>query len=237
MRTILFFTAIWLGLIISMLCFPFYFIILIFSAKLADKYVNILSTFWARLCIFFSGSKIEVEGLENIEKNKAYCVISNHQGYFDIPALMSVYPNIQGFVSKKEIAYLPIINFWMITLHCLFMDRKKLRKHHEVISKGVKTLQKDRSLIIFPEGTRAKDLKIKKFKPGSFRLAIDSGVDILPVTLNGTRAMLEMDKKIRKSNVKIIFGKPINTKEFDKTHELAKYTHDIVVENYNKIKD
>lgn len=192
-----------------------------------SQYIYKMTTGWAKRVIKFSGSKVTINGLENIPKNQTVLVVSNHQSYFDIPLLMIALPFPKGFIAKKELAKWLGVRIWMKKMRCVFMDRDNMRKSAEAIVDGINILKSGHSMVIFPEGTRSKGGPTHEFKSGSFKLATKSGVPILPVTLDGTYNMLEgtSDKKrIKATNIEITIHKLIDvaslsSDEIKKLHE------------------
>ncbi len=202
-RTVLFFIFVGICLILTILLFiPYFFISLTGSKQLKMKYMEFISMNWSKFMIWGTGSKVEVEGLENIPVNNALFV-SNHQGDFDIILILGYIPRHIGFMAKAELDRIPILNIWMRILRCVFMDRKSLKKSAIAISKGIEHLKEGYSLVIFPEGTRSRGGPMKKFKQGSLKLAIKSGVPIVPVTISGSYHVFEETGRIKPSKVKM----------------------------------
>ena len=165
-------------------------------------------------------------------------VISNHQSYFDIPLLMSALPSPKGFISKKEIGSWPVVRIWMGKLKCVFMDRDNMRKSAEAIVDGINLLKDGHSMVIFPEGTRSKGGPSHEFKAGSFKLATKSLATVLPVTINGTYKLREINEKrrIKPGSINLIIHKPIHTASLSKEEltELPKRVENIIVNAIEK---
>jgi len=151
--------------------------------------VYFMQWLWSRYCIFISGAKLKINGLENVPKNNIYCVVSNHQGMMDIPILMRIFPWTLGFIAKKELLLFPILNIWMIAVGCVFLNRKSARNAVAVFEKGAKQLQDAHPMAIFPEGTRSKGKDVATFKPGALKLVLKSQVPIIPVTIDGSNIL------------------------------------------------
>lgn len=176
---------------------------------------------WANLCIKLSGSKVNVYGEENLPDNQTFLFISNHQSAFDIPLILAYIKTQIGFIAKIETNKIPLVNLWMKKMNCIFMDRKNIRQSALAISQGIKYLKEGQSIIIFPEGTRSKGDTISDFKAGSFKLAIKSGVPIVPITIKGSYKIYEENKnRIKPANVDIIISKPVYLDNLSK-EELA----------------
>ncbi len=217
-------------------------IVLLLGKEKGKKFAKKKAKEWGNFVIKRTGSKIEViikdqSALEKI-KDKSIVVVSNHQSNMDIPLIMGYFPKELAFVAKKEMEALPIMGLWMKKIECIFLDRTDRRAGMLSIKEGVEKIKNGDSVVIFPEGTRSKTGKIAEFKRGSFKLASDAGVHIVPVTIKGTMDIMgKGDKKISKvSNVQLIIEKPIDTSGMDRIEKkgLAKKVSDIIIENYEK---
>lgn len=158
---------------------------------------------WAAGIMKRTKSKIEIDGLENLPEGPVL-FISNHEGNFDIPVLLSTIPKPFGFISKKEVKKLPIIPVYMEEMNCVFLDRTDRRSSFKSITDSVEKLKSGHSILIFPEGTRSKGEGIGEFKSGFMRIAKDAGVPIVPIAIHGTSYIMEKNNnKIRPAHVKV----------------------------------
>ncbi|OQY09092.1 MAG: hypothetical protein B6I28_03655 [Fusobacteriia bacterium 4572_132] len=220
-------------------------IAIIMGQKKGKKWAKGKAKEWGKFIINRTGSKVNViikdeKTLEKI-KDKAIVVISNHQSNMDIPLIMGYFPKKLAFVAKKEMETWPIIGMWMRKIECIFLDRSDRRAGMRSIKEGVEKIKNGDSVVIFPEGTRSKTGEIEEFKKGSFKLASDPGVHIVPVTIKGTIDIMgKGNKNISKvENVQLIIDKPIDTSKMDKMEkkELADKVRDIIIKNYKEIGD
>lgn len=167
---------------------------------------------WADRLMRLSGMTVIVEGRENIPHTP--CVfVSNHQGYFDIPLLLCHLDRPYGMVAKDAIEKLPLIRDWMRLLGCVFIDRSNPRQSVAALGVAAEGLtQQGRSFIIFPEGTRNRGGELLEFKNGAFRVALKSGVPIVPVCIDGSwRAMEAQGGWIKPAAVKLTILPPVAT--------------------------
>lgn len=220
LRTIIWF--LWFG--ISLVCtLPFLFIVKLFDwtnkTSIRDKFVHKVTSVWAKSQVSMSGSKIMVTGEENLPEG-AVLYISNHQSNFDIPIFMSYIKKPKAFIAKIETAKIPFVASWMKLMKCVFMDRKDIRQSVEAINKGTEFLKQGYSMVIFPEGTRSRDGKMGEFKAGSFKLAVKSGVPIVPVVIKGSFDIMGKDSIIIKpAKVQLEILKPIETSSLSKEEQ------------------
>lgn len=166
---------------------------------------------WSGLLLALSGSRIERVGTDRIPTDRAVLFVSNHQGEFDIPLILSSVPRETGFIAKKELRKIPFVGFWMEAIDCLFLDRENRRQMLEVSKKAAVLLQEGHSLVVFPEGTRSNSDTVAEFKKGSLSLAERAGVDLVPVAIqNSHRMKKKKNLIIQKADVRITFLPPIH---------------------------
>ncbi len=189
-----------------------------------------------RVVQFIAGTKVIVKGEENVPKDTAVLYIGNHRSYFDIILTYIRVPRPTGYISKKEINYIPLLGIWMKHLHCLFLDRKDIKQGLKVILEAIEKAKSGISICIFPEGTRNKtDEPLLPFHEGSFKIAEKAGVPIIPMTLVNTAAIMEKQSpRIRKAMVIIEYGKPIYVNELEKEDRkhIGAYVREIIGERY-----
>jgi len=142
---------------------------------------------WAGSLLWVSGVRLKINGRDNVDPRGQYIFIANHTSAFDIPALMWGLHNQLGMLSKIELSYVPIFGWAMWAAGHFFVNRKDHQKAMGVMDQVAATLQRHRhrSLVIFPEGTRSLDAQLQPFKKGAFLLAMDTGIPVVPVVING----------------------------------------------------
>lgn len=217
--------------IISIPLYPVALILRLTNPKAEHGFAQFITIAAFKVWLFISGAKIEVTGIENVPFDKACMYVSNHRGFFDIIVLVSLMKSPIFMVSKKELKYLPCVNFWMIFLRCLFLDRKDLKNNVEVVKTGIKQIKDGLSVYIMPEGTRNKGTGILKFHEGSFKYSTRTGAPIVPVVMTGTAEIFEQQFPwIKKSHVTVDFLPPIDPESMDKEHkkQIGAYVHDIM---------
>ncbi|SIN83582.1 UvrD-helicase domain-containing protein [Fibrobacter sp. UWB11] len=179
--------------------------------------------------------------LAKVDWTRPVFVMGNHRSYLDIPIAFLALQRTVGFIAKTQLQRIPILNFWMHKLGCVFINREK-GGGAEIIQKAVQSGKMPR-LFIFPEGTRSKREGMVAFKSGCFRLAVEANAIILPIVTRGSDEAWEHRKgcKHRPVNVKIL--EPIDTVEFKKTHggdamdprhELLPYVRSKMEEAYDR---
>ena len=194
-----------------------------------DKFMFKIGKRWARNTLKITGTTVEIHGEENVVDGPCLFV-SNHQSYMDIPIIVSIAKSHLGFVAKKELAEVPLFGIWIKRTRSLFLDRENTREAIKVILEGVNYLKEGHSLCIFPEGTRSKSNNVGSLKKGSLKLALKSGVPIVPVTIDGAYKILEENNRLRKAHVIVTVDKPIYTEGMTKEEQ-----NDLIDEIKSKI--
>ena len=194
---------------------------------------------WAFRCVrSLAGAKVEYIGEENVPSDSAVLYVANHRSFFDIVLTYPRVPRPTGYVAKKEIEKVPLLNVWMRDLHCLFLDRNDVKAGAKMILTAVDMIKNGISVCIFPEGTRSKtEGEFLPFHEGSFKIALKSGRPIVPMTIVGSAGIFEDHfPKIKKAKVVVEYGKPIYVKELPKENQkqLGPYVRNIIVETYAK---
>jgi len=178
--------------------------------KYADRYLNGIASVYSRNMFFMFGMKIIVEGKENLPKTNNICFVSNHQGLADIPLIVGFVPKTIGFIAKKELGRIPILNVWMKGLGCILIDRSDVRQSLKVIEQGVKQIERGHPMVIFPEGTRSRSNRVGTFKPGAFKLVLGTKAFAVPITIDGSYKMFEENWVIKRTTIRLVIHPPIN---------------------------
>lgn len=171
---------------------------------------------WLNPLVDMAGVEFIVEGKERVPTDEPVIYTPNHEGLFDIPAVILGAPAVPIFMAKKEIASFPIIKDWMWVMDCVFVDRKNKTKARSSLHDAIEMVKKGRSIVIFPEGTRSKNGKLGKFKGGAMKIAMETGAKIVPVYLEGTRTCFEETGNITPGTIKVRFLDPIVTEGLTK---------------------
>ncbi|AIK36232.1 lysophospholipid acyltransferase family protein [Bacillus pseudomycoides] len=207
------------------------------SPQEKDRLVYKTTNWFGKKMVRVAGSTVQVNGIENVPKDKPVLVVSNHQSDMDIPVLLGYLNKPIGFVSKAEIKKFPIVPTWMELMNCVFMDRSNRRQSLQAIKDGIELLKNGHSIVIFPEGTRSKGREMGEFKAGSFHLAVKAGVAILPVTVDGTYKMFEANgNRMKPAHATVTISKPITPEQYASMDikELTQYTKDIIAAQLHK---
>lgn len=172
---------------------------------------------WARVILWVCGIKVFPEGLENVDAQTPCVYMTNHQSYFDIFALLACLPVDFKFILKQELMRIPLFGLAMRKAGYIGIARKDPRKAVQSMNRAAERIRNGDSLVIFPEGTRSPDGRLQRFKRGGFDLALKSGCDIVPVTIDGSYLIVPKGSlKINQGSFGIQVGRPISIKPYNR---------------------
>ena len=170
---------------------------------------------------------VTVYGKENIPEENGFLLCSNHQGMFDVLAIVANCDNPMGGVYKIELDNkgkgIPLIKEIIRCTNSFAMDRNDVRQSLTVIQNVTEELKKGRNYLIFPEGTRSKNGNVMgEFHGGSFRCAVKAKAPILPIAVIDCHRILD-EKGSKPLTAQVHFLKPIPYEEYKdlKTPDLA----------------
>lgn len=202
-----------LFLIVNTLLFSIVAIIL--SIVVNQKTSGYCGTAWARLNSFFTPMIVNVSGLENINKNRSYIIVPNHQSYYDIFVMYGWLGKYIRWVMKQELRKVPVFGFCCDKMGHIYIDRSSTEAAIKSLNNAKKTLSDGSSVIMFPEGTRSATSELAPFKKGAFRMAFDLGLPLLPVTIIGTRDVLPTQSlNLFPGKVKMVVHKPVDISNY-----------------------
>lgn len=168
---------------------------------------------WAPGLLAGAGVRLVVEGAESVDWARPYMLVSNHQSVIDVCALFRAVPAPLLFLLKQEMARVPFVGWYARAMGMPFIDRAHPRAAPAVLRQAARLVRAGAQLCIFPEGTRSRDGVVGPFKGGAFQSAIDAGVDVLPVALEGTGAVLPPTGffAVRPGTIRVRFGTALAT--------------------------
>ncbi len=208
-------------------------IVLLFLRVDEDFINGPLARYWARIVLRLAAARVTVKGAGNIySPEESYIVAMNHQSNMDIPILVYSLPLQLRFIGKIELRKVPIFGSALIRAGHFLIDRRDHQKSMEGIRAAGESLRKRGVSVVFaPEGTRSRNGELLPFKKGAFVMAIEPGIPILPVTLDGSR--LSMPKGslwARKADVTVTIHQPVSTQSlsYDDRDELSEKVRSLI---------
>src|SRR5687767_1741793 len=166
---------------------------------------------WAPALLRGAGARLAVEGLERLPAGPAF-VVANHQSVIDVPALFRALPFDLHFIVKRELRRVPFLGWYIAATGMIFVDRRAPAEAVAQMRRAAARLRGGASLVSFPEGTRSRDGAIGSFKSAAFVAAIEAGVPVVPVAIDGARAVLPAGGfRVRPGTIRVTVGEPIPT--------------------------
>lgn len=193
--------------------------------------LRMASRLWAPGLLFGAGATLRVEGLERVDFSKPHVFVANHQSIIDICALFRALPVPARFVIKQEIAKVPFIGWYARAMGMVFIERGHAREATERLHGVVSLIRAGESLCAFPEGTRSRNGSVGPFKGGAFQVALQAGVPVVPIAIDGSGAVLPASGfRVRPGTITLRIGEPIPTAGLHAgdRHALAQRAHDAV---------
>ena len=214
---------------LCIICYPFN-----RSGRLNHHFARL----WGKTSLWANRVKVRVEGLENIPGQGPYVFMSNHQGSYDIFALLGHLPFQFKWLAKKEMFSIPILGLAMKATGYIFIDREGTRETVKAMKKAAEKIHEGMSVVIFPEGSRSPDGSIQPFKKGGFTLAIKSKAPIVPIAITGSGEIIPKGKlTVYPGSISIRIDRPIETKECTMKDRVALMdrVHHIILNNFRFI--
>ena len=179
---------------------------------------------------------IDVHGIENLPEKDGFIFFPNHQGLYDVLAVIEACPRPFSVVAKKEVGEIPFLKQVFACMRAFLIDREDVRQAMQVIVDVAKEVKKGRNYLIFAEGTRSKNgNQVGSFKGGSFKSATKAQCPIVPVALIDSFKPFDTNT-IKPVTVQVHFMEPLLYEEYKdmKTTEIAALVQKRIQEKIDK---
>jgi 1-acyl-sn-glycerol-3-phosphate acyltransferase len=165
---------------------------------------------WARVIGWLTPMIVSKSGESHIEPGETYVVVCNHASQYDILLVYGWLGLDLRWVMKQELRKIPGIGIGCEKVGHIFVDRSNPEAAKRAINEALERIGDGVGILFFPEGTRSLDGRLKPFKKGAFRTAVDQQLPVLPLTLVGTRDILPAKSLfIRPGRARIVVHPPI----------------------------
>lgn len=208
---------------------PFMWIRLCYRAAHPDKYTDYEHYKFLRIITGRAnkGGNVDIlaTGQENLPEKDGFMLFPNHQGLYDVLAILEASPRPISAVAKEELKDIPFLKQVISCMKSYTLDRDDVRQAMQVIVNVSKEVQKGRNFLIFPEGTRSKNGNVTQdFKGGSFKAATKAKCPIVPVALVDSFKPFDTNT-IKTVTVQVHFLKPLYYEDYKdmKTTDIAVY--------------
>jgi 1-acyl-sn-glycerol-3-phosphate acyltransferase len=176
------------------------------------------------------GVTVEVSGAENVPAGPAVFA-ANHTSALDIPLLFGYLPAEFRIIHKRSLYYIPVVGAYLYFGGHIGIDRARAFGARRSLAQAAERIRRGTSVAVFPEGTRSPDESVRPFKKGSFMLALEAGVPVVPVSLSGVKQVTPRGlMRLRAGTVRLAVHRAIETagRSTDQAESLAEQAHAIV---------
>jgi len=200
----------------SLIAFPWTFI----TGKISFLYWCGMN--FTRAAVWLTGTRIQTQGLENLDQAGTYIFMSNHVSNLDPAILVPLIPRRTSVLAKKEIWRIPVLARALDLGEIVPVERHHREAAIQSIRKASQVMQHGINMTVYPEGTRSPDGRLLPFKKGPFHLAMETGFPIVPVTMLNTFEMMPKGKwAATGGTATVVFHPPIDPKTFSSREELT----------------
>jgi 1-acyl-sn-glycerol-3-phosphate acyltransferase len=194
--------------------------------------------FWASLYSWFNPAwPVTIEGRERIDRGEAYVMVANHLSLLDILVFFRLFIHFK-WVSKIENFRIPFIGWNMRLNEYIPLKRGDKESIVQMLRSCRETLAAGNSIMMFPEGTRSPDGRLRSFKTGAFELAKDTGNPILPIVVTGTADALPKRGFVLRGRhpirVKVLDGIPYEAFADESIESLTNRVHALIAGEIEK---
>lgn len=166
---------------------------------------------WSWLILATTGVRVQVRGLERLQRGRTYVFVSNHQSIYDIPVLFASLPYQLRIIAKESLGSFPFLGWHLSRTGHLLVNRRKRDPRH-VFDWANGLTAKGLSLLVFPEGTRSETGMLGAFKGGSLYPAVQAGLPIVPLSISGSRHVMRKGRLMTcPGEVDLVVHEPIAT--------------------------
>ena len=171
---------------------------------------------WSRMIARTARLDVRVHGAERLRAGQSYVFLSTHQSWMDIPVMLGYLPSQLRIAAKREVFLVPFLGWHMRRAGHIAINRGSTAESVASLQRAARLLGDGVSAFLFPEGTRTRDGSLQPLKKGGFRLALESGLAVVPVTIVGTRrAMPRGSMILRAGPVEMYLDPPLPTHGLD----------------------
>ncbi|MCB1036519.1 MAG: 1-acyl-sn-glycerol-3-phosphate acyltransferase [Acidobacteria bacterium] len=171
---------------------------------------------WAPGILWACGARLEVGGLEHLEPGRSYLFAVNHQSQMDIPVVFQGLPVNVRFLVKEELKKVPLLGWYIGAMGMVFIERKDRARALKRMKKMTELLCQGACFVTFPEGSRSRNARIQRFKSGALLPALEAGVPVVPVAVEGGDRVLPAGSiRLRPGVIRMAVGEPISVAGLD----------------------
>jgi len=195
------------------------FMIILLPAILLPSFISLRASvisfaavrLWAYIFTFLTGVRVKFTGKENLQKDKAHILVSNHTSFLDVVSLVMLFNRPIRPLGKVELLKIPVFG-WIVSRLTVVVDRSSRESRNKSVERLVELTRNSISILIFPEGTMNRTSSpLLRFHSGAFRIAQESKVPIIPIAIaNAGNLLPPRGFKMRPGTIRVSIGKEID---------------------------
>jgi 1-acyl-sn-glycerol-3-phosphate acyltransferase len=167
---------------------------------------------WARMVLAICGVRVAVVGAENLDPRQHYVFCSNHFSLIDTPLMFGCMPREFRILARHGLWKIPFLGWHLNRAGHLPVHRENPRVAARNIQQAADKIREGFSVLIFPEGGRTREDRMRPFKPGAGYIAIRAQAPVVPMAIVGTRNILPPNSlELRPGRAELRVGKPLAT--------------------------
>ncbi len=208
---------------------------ILFSYLRFNSVVRLGHIIWAKGIFLFTGKRIKIRGLEQINRKRKHLIIANHTSIYDIPAIMNVVPQI-SWIGREYLTR--IIGFGRLLKmnHYIAIEPGQPKRSRESIEQAIRKAEENMTICIFPEGSRTLNGQLGPFRKGFIRILRAARLDVLPITLNGFYTLKPKNRFVidPRTHLEIVIHPVLKAEELCQLtdEEILKIAKDAIEKNY-----
>ena len=199
-----------------------------------------IASLWAWSILKLCGVRVTVRGGQDLQTGHTYVVASNHQSLFDTPILFAYLPVSFRILYKRSLNWVPFLGWHLFMSGHVAVERDNPKRARKSLEHAAQRIRNGTSVVVFPEGTRSYDGTVKDFKKGSFRLAIEAGASIVPVTIVDSHLVMRRGSvTVYPRSIQIWIDKPISLTGHteEQASQLMQEVRGVIMSNLSKGRD
>ena len=174
------------------------------------RFAHRCAQWWGRVILATTGVRIVLEGVPLPPEDTSCIFVANHSSIYDTPIVLAGLPRQLRIMAKAALGYVPFIGWHLKWSGHLLVNRRN--PGAGIFKRMQRMARSGASLIVFPEGSRTSDGRLKKFKGGIFLLAIENGLPVVPISIVGSRVVMPKGRLMTcPATVHVIVHEPIAT--------------------------
>jgi 1-acyl-sn-glycerol-3-phosphate acyltransferase len=169
-------------------------------------------TLWGRLILAGAGVRVRTELRAPLDPRQPVVLVANHQNALDVVTASAGVPYPFGFTAKAALRRTPFIGWVLAHTACVFVDRSTPRRAAQTVAEAAVQIRAGNAVLVFAEGSRTWRTALAPFQRGAFLLAVEAGVPLVPVVLDGDVGVFDERRGAsRPGVVRVVVGPPIET--------------------------